>query len=274
MKDKALISVVMPVFNAEKFLSQAIESVSAQTNKNFEFIIVDDCSSDNSYQICEKYEKIDPRIKLFKNNSHQGVGFTLNFAINESKGQFLARMDADDIMDSRRLEKQVNYFQKNTNVVCLGSWMKEINEKNEIIGNRTTPLLHKQIYEKMFYEMAIQNPTLMINKNLVPKDFSWCKTDGILDDLDLLFKLLQFGEFNNVGEDLMFYRIHKNNLSLKNIKKTFNEALNIRHDAVTQYGYKPTLKGKAISFLEQFIVNFMPSLSLYFLYKIFRKINI
>ncbi|OIO41567.1 hypothetical protein AUJ10_00410 [Candidatus Pacearchaeota archaeon CG1_02_31_27] len=274
MTDKALISVVMPVYNARKFLSQAIESTLSQTNKNFEFIIVDDYSSDNSYQICEKYQKIDPRIKLFRNINHQGVGFTLNFAINKSKGQFLARMDADDIMDPRRLEKQVNYFQKNINIVCLGSWMKEINEKNKIIGYRTTSLLHKQIYEKMFYEMAIQNPTLMINKNLVPRDFSWCKTDGILDDLDLLFKLLQFGEFNNVGEYLMFYRIHENNLSLRNVKKTFNEALNIRQNAVIKYDYKPTLKGKIISFLEQFVVNFIPSQSLYFLYKIFRKINI
>jgi len=274
MTDKALISVVMPVYNARKFLSQAIESTLSQTNKNFEFIIVDDYSSDNSYQICEKYQKIDPRIKLFRNINHQGVGFTLNFAINKSKGQFLARMDADDIMDPRRLEKQVNYFQKNINIVCLGSWMKEINEKNKIIGYRTTSLLHKQIYEKMFYEMAIQNPTLMINKNLVPRDFSWCKTDGILDDLDLLFKLLQFGEFNNVGEYLMFYRIHENNLSLRNVKKTFNEALNIRQNAVIKYDYKPTLKGKIISFLEQFVVNFIPSQRLYFLYKIFRKINI
>lgn len=274
MKDNALISVVMPVFNAERFLSQAIESVSSQTNKNFEFIIVDDCSSDNSYQICEEYKRIDPRIKLFKNSSHHGVGTTLNFAINQSKGQFLARMDADDIMDSRRLEKQFNYFQKNTNVVCLGSWMKEINDKNEIIGDRTTPLLHKQIYEKMFYEMAIQNPTLMINKNLVPKDFSWCKTDGILDDLDLFFKLLQFGEFGNVGEYLMLYRIHENNLSLKNIKKTFNEALNIRKYAVIKYGYKPTLKGKIVSFFEQLFVKVIPNQFLYFFYKIFKKINI
>ena len=269
--DKALISVVMPVYNAEKFLSQAIESVLTQSYKNFEFIIVNDSSSDNSYQICEKYQKIDPRIKLIQNKKHQGVGFTLNQAIGQSKGQFIARMDADDIMLPSRLEEQVYYLNRNKDIVCLGSWMKEINEKNETIGKRITPLLHEEIYEKMFYEMAIQNPTLMINKNLVPKDFQWCKTDGILDDLDLLFKLLKFGQFANINEYLMLYRIHDNNLSLKNIKQTFKEALVIRQNAIKKYHYKPTSKGKIISFFEQIIVNFMPSQSLYFLYKIFKK---
>jgi len=272
--DKALISVVMPVYNAEKFLSQAIESVLTQSYKNFEFIIIDDCSTDSSYQISQKYQKNDLRIKLFKNNKNMGVGYTLNQAISKSKDQYLARMDADDIMDPERLIKQINFLKNNKCVVCLGSWMKEINENNEIIGNRTTPLLHKHIYEKMFYEMAIQNPTLMINRNLVPKEFEWCKTDGILDDLDLLFKLLQYGEFANIGEFLMLYRIHNNNLSLKNIKATFDEALNIRKNAVIKYSYKPTLKGKTISLIEQIVINFMPIKSIYSLYKFFRKINI
>lgn len=272
--DKALISVVMPTYNAKEFLIQAIESVLSQSYKNFEFIITDDYSSDNSYQICEKYQKIDSRIKLFQNNRHQGVGFTLNYTISQSKGQLIARMDADDIMMPFRLEKQVGYFNQNKDVVCLGSWMKEINEKNETIGKRITSLTHKEIYEKMFYEMAIQNPTLMINKNIVPKDFQWCKTDGILDDLDLLFKLLQFGQFANINEYLMLYRIHDNNLSLKNIKQTFKEALVIRQNAIKKYHYKPTLKGKIVSFFQQIIVNFIPNQSLYFFYKIFRKINI
>jgi len=226
--DKALVSVVMPVYNAKKFLSQSIESVLSQTYKNFEFIIIDDCSTDDSIQICKKYQKIEPKIKLLKNNKHQGVGFTLNKAIEQSAGQFIARMDADDIMFPERLKEQTTYLNANGTIICLGSWMKEINAKSQVIGSRVTSLFHKQIYERMFYEMAIQNPTLMINRNLVPESFKWCKTDGILDDLDLLFNLLQFGKFGNIGKYLMHYRVHDNNLSLKDIKKTFNEALKIR----------------------------------------------
>lgn len=272
--DEELISVVMPVYNAEKFLSQAIKSVLDQTYKNFEFIIVDDYSIDSSYQICQKNQKNDPRIKLSKNNANMGVGYSLNYAISKSQGQYIARMDSDDMMDPMRLEKQINYLKSNKKIVCVGSWMKEIDENNQVIDYRVTPLHHEQIYEKMFYEMAIQNPTLMINRNLIPESFEWCKTDGILDDLDLLFKLLLFGKFGNVGEYLMLYRIHDNNLSLKNIRATFNEALNIRLNAITQYGYRPTLRAKVISFFEQLVIKIMPNQSFYFLYKIFKKINI
>lgn len=272
--DKPFVSVFIPVYNSEKFLSQAIESVLSQTYNNFELIIIDDGSTDKSYQISKKYLKLDSRIRLFKNDKNMGVGFTFNRAIGESKGNFIARMDSDDVMVCNRLEKQIDFMKKNRDIVCLGSWMKEINEKNEIIGERITPLFHRQIYEKMFYEMAIQNPSLMINKNLVPENFEWCKTDGILDDLDLLFKLLQFGKFANINDYLMLYRIHDNNLSLKNIEKTFNEALLIRKKAVTSCGYTPTIKAKIISLVEQLAIKYLPKQSHYALYKIFTKTKI
>lgn len=270
--NKDLISVVMPVYNAERFLSQAIKSVLSQTYKNFEYIIVDDCSTDNSYQICLKFKKKDSRIKLFKNVKNMGVGFTLNQAISKSKGQYLARMDADDMMAPKRLTKQLSFLGVNTKVVCLGSWMKEIDEDNNIIGKRITPLLSEQIYETMFFAMGIQNPTLMINRKLVPKKFSWCKIDGILDDLDLLFRLLNYGKFANLNDYLMLYRIHNNNLSLSNIKKTFREAQIIRRKAVTQYEYKPTLKARVIFLAQSVIITITPEKYLYPLYKLFAKI--
>lgn len=125
----------------------------------------------------------------------------------------------------------------------------------------------------MFYEMAIQNPTLMINRRVIPKHFSWCKTDGILDDLDLLFKLMQFGNFGNIGDYLMLYRIHKDNLSLKNIKETFKEALKIRKMAISKYGYIPTVRGRIISLIQQLFANFIPNKYLYNFYKISKKFN-
>jgi len=266
-----LISVVIPVYNAEKYLVASIDSVLSQSYKNFELIIVDDCSYDQTYLIAQKYQNNDSRVKLFRNKKHLGIGATLNYAISKTKGQYIARMDADDVMDNKRLEKQVNFLEKNNNVVCLGSYMKEIDEDGKIIGKRIIPLTHKKIYEKMFYAMGIQSPTLMINKNLVPKNFSWCKTDGILDDLDLLFKLINFGKFANLDEYLMFYRIHENNLSLKNIKKTFKEALTVRKNAVKKHNYKPTIKSKIIMCIQTIVVKLFPEKFLYDLYKLFSK---
>lgn len=271
MKDKPLISVIMPLHNAEQFVEDAIKSVIAQSHFNFEFIIVDDHSTDNSPLICSRYKKIDKRIKFFKNDKEKGVGNAINKAISVSKGDYIARMDADDIMVFDRLEKQVNFLEKNKEIICLGSYMKEIDENNQIIGKRTVSTNHSQIYEKMFYTMGIQSPALMINRDLVPKNFSWCKNYGILDDLDLLFKLINFGKFANLNEYLMLYRIHKNNLSLKNIKKTFKEALMIRKDAVKKYHYKPTIKSKMIMHIQTIVVNLLPEKFLYNLYKLFSK---
>lgn len=273
MKNKYLVSVIMPVYNEDKYLSYAIESVLSQSYINFEFIIVDDLSTDSSFQICKKYQEKDKRIILLKNKVHLGIGATLNHAINKTKGEYMARMDADDIMSKYRLEKQIQYLKSHKDFVCVGSWMKEINDNNNIIGKRTPPLDHHKIYESMFYTMGIQNPTLMINKKFVPKDFDWCKTDGILDDLDLLFKLVNFGKFANLKEYLMQYRIHENNLSLKDIKKTFFEALSIRRRAVQNNNYIPTIKAKLISLLQILTVIMIPERFLYGVYKLFSRLN-
>lgn len=274
MKKSPLVSVIMPVYNGSPFLQESIESVLTQTYKNFEFIIVDDKSIDDSLQVLNTISQSDKRIKVYRNKKHMGVGYTLNLAIAKAKGIYLARMDADDIMATNRLQKQVDFLEKNPDIIAVGSNMYEINEKNQIIGKRTVSTNHQKIYDKMYYIMANQNPTLMINTRLVPKGFNWCKTDGILDDLDLLFKLLQFGKLANIDEFLMYYRIHKNNLSLKNIKKTFAEAKNIRKNAKKNYGYKPSLKAEIIFFLQNLVVSLFPEKYLYLLYKIFRQLNI
>lgn len=271
MEKNNLISVIMPVYNTKKYLTASITSVLSQSYKNFELVIVDDSSNDQSYSIAEKFKKNDKRIKLFKNKSHLGVGATLNFAFKQTKGQYIARMDADDVMDPSRLEIQFKYLIKHPDIICLGSFMTEIDEKNKIIGKRTVPINHEKIYERMYFGMGIQNPTLMINKQLVPRNFSWCKTDGILDDLDLLFKLINFGKFGNLNEYLMSYRIHENNLSLKNIKKTFKEALNIRKIAVKKYSYKPTIKSKIIMIIQTIVITLFPEKLLYGLFKLFSK---
>ena len=96
-----LISVVIPVYNAEKYLVASIDSVLSQSYKNFELIIVDDCSYDQTYLIAQKYQNNDSRVKLFRNKKHLGIGATLNYAISKTKGQYIARIDSDDVIDNK-----------------------------------------------------------------------------------------------------------------------------------------------------------------------------
>ena len=107
-----LVSVVMSVYNDSKYLSESIKSILDQTLKDFEFIIVDDGSLDNSFDLLRRFKKKDNRIKILKNNSNMGLAFSLNKAIKESKGKYIARMDADDLSMPDRLKKQIIFFQK------------------------------------------------------------------------------------------------------------------------------------------------------------------
>lgn len=270
---KSPISVIMPVYNGFPFLEKAIKSVLNQTYKNFEFIIYDDASRDASWELIKKYQAKDARIKAFRNPKNLGVGQTLNLSLRQAQGVYVARMDADDIMQTHRLEKQVDFLNHNPQVVVAGSWLKEINKMGEIIGKRQLPTKHKDIYRMMFYAMGVQHPTLMFNTGLIPKDFNWYQESGYIEDLDMLFRLFRYGKFINLPEYLMFYRVHKENLSLKYPKKTFKEALRIRKKAVIFYGYKASFRAKILLTLSCITVFLLPEKWINRFYSYFRKLS-
>ena len=105
-----MISVIMSAYNAEKHISNSIESILSQSYQNFEFLIMDDGSTDNTSKIITSYIKTDTRIKLFNNKSNIGLTKSLNFLINQANGEYLARQDSDDVSDSKRFELQLNFM--------------------------------------------------------------------------------------------------------------------------------------------------------------------
>lgn len=268
-----MISIVLPVWNGEKFLGQALESVRCQTDRSLEVIVVDDCSSDKTPVILHEFSKKWSRIKVLRNKKRLGVGASLNRAIRNSLGNYIARADADDIMDKDRLKIERRFLEKNSHVVAVGSWMKVVDSSGGEIGERRMPIDDVSIREMMFYAMGMQNPTVMFNRKLIPKNFSWCKEEGFVDDLDLLFRLMEFGEFANVPKFLVRYRIHQNNLSLRRPKATFWEAQQIRENAVRNLKYRPTLKARVLNEVEKVIVNALPERSILHAYNFFRKLQ-
>ena len=111
-KNNATVSVVMPAYNCEKYISKAIESVIAQTYTMWSLIVVDDCSTDNTLLIAKSYERIDSRIKVFKNGQNQGVARTRNFGIAQAVGDYIALLDSDDVWKNTKLEKQMELIEK------------------------------------------------------------------------------------------------------------------------------------------------------------------
>lgn len=133
MIDK-LVSVIIPIYNVEKYVKEAVLSITNQTYKNLEIIIIDDCSSDNTYKIVEELSKIDNRIKLYKNKNNLKIAKTLNRCLSLANGEYIARMDGDDISALDRIEKKVRFLEKHKEFDLVGCSMKAIDENGKIIG--------------------------------------------------------------------------------------------------------------------------------------------
>ncbi|MFA6016784.1 MAG: glycosyltransferase family 2 protein [Patescibacteria group bacterium] len=270
-----LVSIVMPVYNAGDFLVAAIESILKQTYKNFEFIIVDDGSTDNSLKMISEFAKKDKRIKVFKNKENFGIAKTINKAIQKTKGRFIARMDADDIALPKRLEKQVNFLMKNPTIGVLGSQMFEINDKNIVTSIRKVPLTNENIKKNLIITQTIQNPTLMINRKNIPEGtLIYDQKFSPVDDLDMFFRLISYTQFANLPDYLMIYRKHGNNSSLKNIKGTFLLTLKVRTKALLEYGYKTNLFNILINIFQAGIIFSLPENIIYKIFQFFKGGNI
>lgn len=170
---KDLVSVIMTNYNTpEKYLREALDSILNQTYTNFEFIIVDDGSTDNSLSVIESYA--DSRIIVLKNDENIGLTKSLNKALEISKGEYVARMDSDDISEPERFEKQVNYLRKNDNVVVCGTWARNFGDwkkynSNEILCRKIPDRETFRIFQLFGNNPNIVHISAMFNHRLMRK---------------------------------------------------------------------------------------------------------
>ena len=274
-KNLPFISIVMPVYNAAEFLDQNLSSIIKQSYQNWELIAVDDWSTDNSYKILQKYAQKDKRINVYRNGKHRGVAGAANLALARAKGQFIARMDADDVMHINRLEKQVKFLVKNPQVVAVGSQCRLINEQGKAIGVKLFPLQNKKLVDMLFCSVPIQQPAMMVNSALLPSEFEWYQLEyNTAEEVDLLFKFIQYGKLANLPEKLLYYRIHKQNTSLKDPKKTFYLTFLTRIRAIRKYNYSPSIKAILINMAQLFFVFILPQKWIYPVYNFLRSFKL
>lgn len=252
----------MPVYNAAEFLVKAIESVLDQTYRNFEFLIVDDGSTDDSWKIINSFQKKYPKLiktfRLKKNTNAAGNG-AVNVIIPKAKGEFIARMDADDVAHPQRIERQVKFLLNHPEVILAGTQAKVINAEGEVIGEKSYPLTHEKIYKKYAEIHPIIHPSCMIRRSLLPhKNKLYEMKCGVNDDYYTFFRLLNYGRFANLPEYLLSYRIHKGNSSLQDLKKKYANISNVRKIAQKKFGYQVSWKAKAVIYLQDILVNLIP----------------
>ncbi len=265
------VSVLITSFNAGKHIHEALESITSQTYKNLEIIIVDDCSTDNTWKILKDYQEIDKRIRVFRTNRHSGPSIASNLGLKKAKGDLIARMDADDIAYPDRIAKQVRFIGENPRVILVGGQCSLIDGEGKIIGSKQYPLTHLEICRSLFSINPIQHPSCMINKNLIPKgELYYVNHSFLAHDLELVYKLAQYGELANLPDKILYYRQHKDSLSMKNPKKTFQATFSVRIKAVFEYGYRPTFRGWINHFLQAVVITVLPKRYIYPLFQIWR----
>ena len=233
-----LISVLMPVYNGAEFLSEAIDSILQQTYGHFEFLIINDGSTDESESVIETYH--DPRIVYVKNEVNQGLIYSLNKAIGLSKGKYIARMDADDVSNAFRFEKQVAEFERDAALVVCGSLIKTF-------GNGTVdfvshiPVTHQQIISSIFYRCPFAHPTVMIRKeSLLKLDEFYREAYKHSEDYDLWSRLVFLGKCKNIPEFLLSYRIHDLQVSTVFEEPKYQSVSRIQYNLLTQIGINPS----------------------------------
>ena len=220
-----LVSVLMPVYNAERYVAQAVESILVQSFVDFEFIIIDDGSTDASLKILEAYATNDKRIRL---TSHQNKGLvlTLNEMLAQAKGEFLARMDADDIALPERFAQQVEFLQRKPDVVCVGGAHELIDEKGRILLTRLAMPEHNHNIQQLALagHTTICHPCAMIRRASLIKVGGYNEAMLPAEDLDLWLKLGEVGALANLKYTVLKYRLHVNSISEQNRTQQRNKA--------------------------------------------------
>lgn len=201
------ISVVMSVYNAEKYLREAVDSILAQTNDDFELILINDKSTDSSGDILRQYAQKDSRIVILENEENMGLTKSLNRGLAVAQGEYIARMDADDISVPHRFAKQVQFLDEHPDYSFVSSIGRYIDENGNPEQLRLFPETNEEIYAMMPKVDAVMHPGVMFRREDIAKIGNYCEDFRVVQDYDLWFRGMAAGyKFYNFQEPLVLFR--------------------------------------------------------------------
>ncbi|MFN3793376.1 MAG: glycosyltransferase family 2 protein [Chitinophagaceae bacterium] len=211
------VSVLMPAYNAERYITQSIESVLVQSLADFELIILDDNSSDKTYDIITSYAKIDKRIKCFRNDSNRGIGYCRNFLMNISNGEYYAFLDADDISEPNRLEVQSFFLDHNPEIFGIGGGRLIIDKDGFHIKSLPIDSVDRDIFQiscKILFCNCFCNSTMMFRSTKI----RFIEEYSPAEDYEFWSRLFLIHKFKliNINMPIVKYRVHDNNTSSRN----------------------------------------------------------
>ena len=250
-KNSPLISVIMPVYNGSEFLNEVIQAILDQTYSNFELLILDDCSDDESIKVIQNFK--DNRIKLFRGESNIGYVNGLNFLISKSKGEYIARNDQDDISMPKRFEVQLKILLNNPKIGVCGTQIKTFGKYSRKISY---PELDSDIKSLLIFNVGFHHPTILFKKELC--DISNIKfyEENFMpsEDYRLWTLLSKKTNFKNTSSIFLKYRIHDKNFSSQKIQKQKQNNLEIRKQFLKSFlGF--TITSKQNAYINKLIYN-------------------
>ena len=225
-----MISVVMPVWNGAKYLRKAVQSILNQSFSDFEFLILEDGSTDETPRILEQFAKHDSRIRVI-HLSHEGIVKALNCGVAESKGEWIARMDCDDIARPERLEKQMRVLQGTPEAVLCHTAIQQIGESHYMTKGQWFPRSRAMVAARLCYQCPIVHPTVIFAKAAFLRAGGYRMEERHAEDYGLWGRMFTEGQFVGLNEPLLEFRVHGGSISKQeaNAQATLTTKVAQRH---------------------------------------------
>jgi hypothetical protein len=231
-----LVTILMPVHNGAEFLAEAIDSMLCQSLRDFEFLIVDDASTDSSASIVQGYR--DPRIRLIQSRERLKLSGALNLGLDQAKGRYIARMDADDISLPKRLERQVQFLDGHPEIGICGSWILYFGASSALLER---PIHHEEIQAFTLLDTPFAHPSVMLRRDLMERHP--LRFDGRYfptEDFELWIRILRHTQAANLPEVLLHYRVHAKSLTGSGWSTMDEQAVRIIRNQLRLLGLDPT----------------------------------
>jgi glycosyltransferase involved in cell wall biosynthesis len=250
------ITVLMSVYNGEPFLAETIQSILTQSLTDFEFLIIDDASTDNSMDIIRSFK--DKRIRLVQQDTNQGIANSLNHGLSLAQGNYIAVIDQDDIALPMRLSVSKAALDDNPNLGLVGTSFRFIDENSKLLPPIDWPVNEDHIDFLMQFGNPVCHPSCMYRKSIALQAGGYSIEDGLAADYGLTYRISRISRVANIGQELTFWRLHGNNASRRHRQLQLDTAQVIAQRAMCDLLGYPPKSNSALSLFEMLNVSPFP----------------
>lgn len=247
-----LVSIIMPVYNAEKYIGQAIESVLNQTYRNIELLLIDDVPTDSTMEVVSRY--CDDRIRIFHNSENRGIAYSRNVGLENARGDYIAILDDDDLATPKRIEMQVEFLENNPDIDFVGGKYQAIDE-NGVIISRENMAYHNPLYIKAFFlfQDIYSNGEVTFRKATIDKyNIRYDENQYGMEDFKFWIQCSKVGRFYTIDEVFLYHREHQANETTRNLTQNVKERW---HHKMELQKYSMRLSGIYLTDEQQEVIN-------------------